>query len=882
MPALIHDVSGAKADRQVSLMTLDCDSDVICLLHDIFGVSSVKELTTTGGQPPLDTIVSARPDLILTDLRWSISLSLALKADPATAGIPVVVVPGAEPDANRLSEALDAGAEDYIEAGIPRGLLERKLMRAVAAGRQKARASGDTTSRTRPGAILDESEREYRNLFNSIADPVFIFDKETHQFLDFNDAALETYGYSPEELRRMRPHNLHPPEDLQVVEARLSLKKLDQPFSYTHLTKAGKRRYVEVVTNEIVYRDRAAWISIAHDVSRRKRIEDALRASEQRFRLLFERNVAGVYFCTPEGTILDCNESFARMLGFDTREEVVGGDAGQFCFDPSLRAALIASLLEARVSTHRELALRRRDGSSITVFENAMVIDAEPGRSGVIYGTLVDISERKQAEEAVRESERKFSKAFNASPHPMALIRYDDGALIEINESFISTSGYSRDEIIGRPGTELGIWEELNERAKFYKLLAAQSTVRDLEINLRAKNGEVRTLLLSADILELGGQRYVLIASNDITERKRAIDALTLSEEMYRDLFENAYDIIYTHDLDRKFTSFNKAAERITGYTREEGTRLRVDDIVPPEKLEQALTIAQKLLTGESPPPYELELIARDGSRIPIEASTTLIMHKGVPIGFQGIVRDISDRKRLQQQLIRSEKLAALGQLVSGVAHELNNPLTSIIGFTQLMLSRQALDPKSKQHLEIVSHEAERSRRIVRNLLSFARPEMPKREDVDVNQLLTNTLELRSYEMRVNNISLVRQFGEIPRVMADGNQLQQVFLNIIINAEQAILAGRSSGGITVTSRHRHSGQIHWAVISIADDGPGITPDHLDRVFDPFFTTKEVGKGTGLGLSISYGIIEEHGGKIRAANLPSGGAEFTIELPANSD
>jgi two-component system NtrC family sensor kinase len=372
------------------------------------------------------------------------------------------------------------------------------------------------------------------------------------------------------------------------------------------------------------------------------------------------------------------------------------------------------------------------------------------------------------------------------------------------------------------------------------------------------------------------------MASNDITERKRAMDALKMSEQRYRELFENAYDMVYTHDLERNFTSFNKAAERITGYTLEEGLKMKVDQILPPEGLEQALKVAQMLITGEPVQLYELELIAKDGSRIPIEVSTSLMLDNGVPVGFQGIARDIGDRKRLQQQLIRSEKLAALGQLVSGVAHELNNPLTSIIGFTQLMLSRQMLDARSRQHLEIVSNEAERSRRIVRNLLSFARPEMPKREEVDVNNLLVSTLELRSYEMRVNNISLSHDLGQVPKVMADGNQLQQVFLNIIINAEQAILGRRQSGTITVRTWCKKAGHRQWAAITVADDGPGISPDHLDKVFDPFFTTKEVGKGTGLGLSISYGIIEEHSGKIRASNMPGGGAEFTIELPANID
>jgi two-component system NtrC family sensor kinase len=264
---------------------------------------------------------------------------------------------------------------------------------------------------------------------------------------------------------------------------------------------------------------------------------------------------------------------------------------------------------------------------------------------------------------------------------------------------------------------------------------------------------------------------------------------------------------------------------------------------------------------------------------MPVEDSAAPIVDdKGNIIGVVLVFRDVSERRQMQEQLVQSDKLAALGQLVSGVAHELNNPLTAVMGYTELILMRNQLDIELREQLTFVHQESERTRRIVQNLLSFARQHKPMRTFVNINDILERTLGLRNYELRSRDISVIREYSELPGVFADSHQLQQVFLNIIINAEQEMDQVSSLGQLRIKTEMSANNEAAAVLITVEDNGPGIAPDHLGKVFDPFFTTKDVGKGTGLGLSISYGIIKEHGGTIRVESPYGGGARFIIELP----
>ncbi|OLC76060.1 MAG: hypothetical protein AUH78_07710 [Gemmatimonadetes bacterium 13_1_40CM_4_69_8] len=293
--------------------------------------------------------------------------------------------------------------------------------------------------------------------------------------------------------------------------------------------------------------------------------------------------------------------------------------------------------------------------------------------------------------------------------------------------------------------------------------------------------------------------------------------------------------------------------------------------MLPDDELPKALAHFQKALTGETGL-FETNFYRKDGDvrTIQVTYSTPQLDEEVLCV-----IRDVTDQKMLQEQLIQSEKMSAIGQLVSGVAHELNNPLAGISAFAQLLLSEKRFPPDQRTAAEMIYAEARRASRIVQNLLTFARQHKPERTPTQVNQVLDDTLELRGYELRVRGIDVERDYDEqVPETMADAHQLQQVFLNLITNAEQAMeRSERDKQRLTV--RTRRAGDV--LRIEVEDTGPGIPPNLLERIFNPFFTTKPTGSGTGLGLSISLGIVREHEGRIWAENAAQG-ARFVIELP----
>src|SRR6185436_5556357 len=296
------------------------------------------------------------------------------------------------------------------------------------------------------------------------------------------------------------------------------------------------------------------------------------------------------------------------------------------------------------------------------------------------------------------------------------------------------------------------------------------------------------------------------------------------------------------------------------------------------------IALVERLATDGSVNDYLMRLRRADGNPVWVE----LTARADPPGDDQGLrvealIRDVSERKKLDdetrdiyQQLLQAEKMAALGQTVSGVAHELNNPLATILSWAE-RLSERSLDEPVRRGLETILSEAERAARIVRSLLTFARKRQTTRAMVDVNQVARETLALRAYEQRLTNITVIDALASgLPQVFADGHQVQQVLLNLIINAEQAMLSENGRGVLVV--RTWHDAAQEMVVLEINDDGPGIPDDLQPKIFDPFFTTKEVGKGTGLGLTVAYAIVQEHGGRIRLESRPNAGASFYVEMP----
>lgn len=290
-------------------------------------------------------------------------------------------------------------------------------------------------------------------------------------------------------------------------------------------------------------------------------------------------------------------------------------------------------------------------------------------------------------------------------------------------------------------------------------------------------------------------------------------------------------------------------------------------------------------LNGTAEPGHdELHLNSPSEHRVLERFFRPVLDPEGRSVGWCELYSDVTKQRQDQEKLLQTEKMAALGQLVSGIAHELNNPLTVILGYAQLLLG-QGLQPSQLGPARSVYQEAERARRIVKNLLYFARQNRPERTSVDLNEIVERTIALRSYELKVEDIVVECELTpNLPRTLADPYQLQQVILNLVVNAEQALLEDRGRGHISIRTGHSSVGSRRPAgsiFLEVSDDGPGIAPAIASRVFDPFFTTKAAGLGTGLGLSIVYGIVHQHGGEVTFENQRTGGAKFTIELPVVS-
>ncbi|MBI3269770.1 MAG: response regulator [Planctomycetes bacterium] len=341
-------------------------------------------------------------------------------------------------------------------------------------------------------------------------------------------------------------------------------------------------------------------------------------------------------------------------------------------------------------------------------------------------------------------------------------------------------------------------------------------------------------------------------------------------------LFEASADPILTLDEKGLIQLWNPAAERVFGYSRQEALGQSIQLILPEGFPAFSPEGAGSAASGTT----EVEAQKKGGVTIPVFLNFGTSELQGRRV-WRAHFRDATVEKQLRTQLLQAEKLSSVGELIAGVAHELNNPLSGVVGYSQLLLARTT-DDDLRRDLERISKEADRCRRIVQNLLTFARKHKPERTRVILNDIVDSIIDLRGYELKVGNIDVIRKLDpKLPATLGDFHQLQQVFLNIVNNAQQAMQEAHGRGTITITSARVQETGANEPVLRVTfeDDGPGIPPANLRKIFDPFFTTKPVGKGTGLGLSVCFGIVREHGGRIHARNSNDGkGAAFIVDLP----
>jgi two-component system NtrC family sensor kinase len=534
------------------------------------------------------------------------------------------------------------------------------------------------------------------------------------------------------------------------------------------------------------------------DISERKR-------AEEKYRTLVSNVQEGVFISNPQGRFLDFNDALMRILGFEERDELLNADIPSMFVNPADRERLKKLLQDHGAVADFEYEIRRKDGDVRAMLESSIAIRDAAGNLTALQGFLLDITDRKRAEQEIRRRNRE---------------------LMVLNS-------------IGQTLTE-----SLDLTDSIHRTLRQMTELFSLDASS----------LYLCDEAGLTLRRIAAVGHR--SEQARHIPPVAIQPELLQHIKSVHATFLSAQGL--PIPTLLREAQRKEGLNSAFVVILWSKD-----------RVLGGLVVGSRTPrefsPADINLLIAVGSQIS-NAIDRSVLYEETRQAYENL-------RRTQEQLLHSEKMAAVGQLISGVAHELNNPLTAILGYSQLLLSSGQMPPQGMEYSDKLYKQAQRTHRIVQNLLSFARQHKPERVAVQLNQILEDTLALRDYDLRLSNIRVHYDLAaDLPMTAADPHQLQQVFLNLVNNAVDAILEDSGEGDLWVSTKAKGE----RLIVEFKDSGPGVKD--ASRVFDPFYTTKPVGKGTGLGLSICYGIISEHGGSIGVSNTQPSGACFTIELP----
>ena len=622
---------------------------------------------------------------------------------------------------------------------------------------------------------------------------------------------------------------------------------------------------------------------IASNITERKEAEEALRQSEERYRTILEEIEDSYFEVDLGGHFTFVNNSVCRSLGY-SREELIGMSYKRFSAEEDIESVfrVFNEVYQTGIPNKGfPWKVIHKDGSHGFAETSVSVLRDDKGEIVGFRGVGRDVTERRQVEEALTRSEERYRTMLEEMEEGYYEVDAA-GNFTFVNDAMTRILGYSRDELIGMNYKTFTPSEAVKPIIQAYnRVYRTGELLKWFPMPEIRKDG---TRILAEDsVFPLRNEKGEVIGfrgiSRDITERKRMEEALQQSEENYRTLFDNS--VIGTIVLDAetmKLVMANQAAAKIFRFDSvEEGIGQNPIDLIAAEDRETAINVIMKeLLEQDLRMTHEFRATTKDGREIWISATGARIMHEGRLAGLICFT-DITEQKRQNESLILTDRLASLGELASGAAHELNNPLTSIIGFSQLLMEKQVPDD-IREDLKLINTEAQRAVMVTRNFLTFARKHAPMKEPSQVNNILEDVLRLRTHEHKANGIEIEKYFApDLPEVMVDYFQMQQVFVNIVINAEYFMINAHNRGTLTITTKEQND----TVVILFTDDGPGIAQENLRRIFDPFFTTKEAGKGTGLGLSICHGIVTEHGGHIYARSHLGKGATIVVELPADS-
>lgn len=698
------------------------------------------------------------------------------------------------------------------------------------------------------------------------------------------------------------------PEELITEQTKIYKGKYEKIFKAGDINSlvdlTGDRDVIKTITRlrpsgvPIVNKVAAEVMLAMFDTSSAKmRSEHMLRKElnreRQRIKQLFNSLPDSIMVTDRDLVITDVNDEFLNV-NKTSEEDVIGKKCHDVqklhrnpCHEHHNKCPL-AEVVETRKPKRFVHQVSGKDGKTIY---SSVTISPILGENGDITGLIEasrDITSQIKLEEELLQSKIRLDKFIEAAPFSIA-IKNLEGQYIQINRRGCKDIGLSFEDIITK--TDFEIQEEANAKIITSNDQIVTDGNRDLTVEERlfrkkeirfyntirfpiysSENSPVAVCVIAQDVTELKG------AQLDLEIKQRELET---TKEYLQNILENPSSIIITTDMEHKVVSFNRGAEILTGYSREESVGSHISFLYKSSKIHDQLLKKMKKQKGYVS--EEIQIVKKDKSVL--EADTTISElqdNSGTPIGMVGVFHDISMRKQVQQQLIRTDRLDAVGKLGAGMAHEINNPTAVVMEAVGLAAELAESDPGIRfsrsfnelmSALNVVKQQARRISEITGRLLGFASQSERYTEEVNVNsvikEVLTFTFDYKNY----SNITVKTELlEEIPRLFISSFQLQQVLANIIDNSIDAI--GDGKGIIKVKT----SVQGTDAIIEICDDGAGIPQEYLDRIFDPFITTKPVGKGTGLGLSICYGIINQMGGKIDVESRQGEGACFKISLP----
>jgi two-component system cell cycle sensor histidine kinase/response regulator CckA len=497
-------------------------------------------------------------------------------------------------------------------------------------------------------------------------------------------------------------------------------------------------------------------------------------------------------------------------------------------------------------------------------------------------------AEKTQAEAALAASERRFRSLVQNSSDLVTIVA-PDGTILYASDSAERIVGYSPRALVGSSLLEYLEEEHVGAVRGLLQSNGKSTVAGPIEFTLRRADGSPVWLeAVGTNLLTDATIRGIVLNARDVSERKRADLALRESEERYRDLFDNASDLVCMVAPDGSLLYVNKAWQEGTGYSEDEIGRLKLLDLVHPDSQAHYSAVLERVLAGHRLDHVELVFVPKAGVPITVEGNLSCTFKDGMPWVVRGIYRDVTERKRVEEQLRRAERMQAAGKLAGGVAHEVNNMMTGVIGFSEFLLRSLDADDPRRSDVEEVIKAGTRAADVTRQLLAFTRQQFLRPQVVSINAIVG---DMQKMLRRSLGEDIVLDLGLSPaagQVRADRGQLEQVLINLVLNARDAITG---HGRVTVETANvvwdlayaqRHEGvEIplgRYVLLAVSDTGCGMTADLQARIFEPFFTTKPIGQGTGLGLSTVYGIVKQSGGFVWVYSEPDQGSVFKVYLP----